>query len=127
MEIPRKGRTTVIHLYMDDFRRCPQGFTLARTVDECLEVLRLTEVDILSLDYDMGPGEKTGTDMVKAMVQEGLYAREIYLHTSSMYGKKSMYELLYQNKPEHVVLHNGPIPFDLLDEIEMESERKSGK
>lgn len=122
LELPRKGRTTVIHVYMDDFRRCPEGFTLARSVDECLELLRLMEVDILSLDYDMGPGEKTGSDVAAAMAREGLYAREIYLHTSSMYGKKSMYEILYQNKPEHVILHNGPIPFDLLDEI----ERKAG-
>lgn len=115
----------MIHVYMDDFRRCPKGFTLARTVDECLELLRLVEVDILSLDHDMGPGEKTGTDMVLAMVQEGLYAREIYLHTSSMYGKKSMYELLYQNKPDHVVLHNGPIPFALLDQIALVAEKKT--
>ncbi len=112
----------MIHVYMDDFRRCPQGFTIARSMDECLELLRAMEVDILSLDYDMGPGEKTGSDVAAAMVREGLYAREIYLHTSSMYGKKSMYEILYQNKPEHVILHNGPIPFDRLDEI----ERKAG-
>ena len=30
-----------------------------------------------------------------------------------------MYEILYQNKPEHVILHNGPIPFERLDEIEL--------
>lgn len=107
----------MIHVYMDDFRRCPQGFTLARTIDECLELLRLTEVDILSLDYDMGPGEPTGTDMAAAIVREKLYPREIYLHTSSIYGKKSMYEILYPHLPEHVRLHNGPVPFERLDEI----------
>ncbi|WP_334077260.1 cyclic-phosphate processing receiver domain-containing protein [Paenibacillus sanfengchensis] len=111
-----------MHVYMDDFRRCPEGFTLVRSVDECLELLRVAEVDILSLDYDMGPGEKTGSDAAAAIAREGLYARKIYLHTSSMYGKKSMYEILYQNKPEHVILHNGPIPFELLEEI----ERKAG-
>lgn len=107
----------MIHVYMDDFRRCPQGFTLARTVDECMELLRLTEVDILSLDYDMGPDEKTGTDMAAAMVREGLYPREIYLHSSSISGKRSMYEILYPSKPEHVLLHNCPIPFERLDDI----------
>lgn len=107
----------MIHVYMDDFRRCPQGFTLARTVDECLELLRLTEVDILSLDYDMGPDEKTGTDMAAEMVREGLYPREIYLHSSSISGKRSMYEILYPSKPEHVMLHNCPIPFERLDDI----------
>lgn len=107
----------MIHVYMDDFRRCPQGFTLARTVEECLELLRLTEVDILSLDYDMGPDEPTGTEMAAAMVREGLFPREIYLHTSSITGKKSMYEILYQGLPEQVQLHNGPIPFERLEEI----------
>lgn len=112
----------MIHVYMDDFRRCPQGFTLARSVDECLELLRQTEVDILSLDFDMGPNEKTGNDVAIAIATEGLYAREIYLHSSSMYGRRSMYDILHQNKPDHVILHPGPIPFDLLDEI----ERKAG-
>lgn len=109
---------------MDDVRRCPQGFTVVRTVEECIEVLRNAKVDILSLDYDMGPDEHTGADVAAAIVQEGLYAREIYLHTSSMYGKKSMYSILYQSKPEHVILHNGPIPFDRLDQIAREAERK---
>jgi len=117
----------VIHVYMDDFRRCPKGFTLARSVEECIELLRLTEVDILSLDHDMGPDEKTGTEVAVAIAREGLYPREIYLHTSSMCGKKSMYEILYQNKPEHVVLHNCPIPFERLDAIARQEEQRAGK
>ncbi|RUT48130.1 cell division protein FtsJ [Paenibacillus anaericanus] len=116
----------MIHVYMDDVRRCPKGFTLVRSVDECIELLRVMEVDILSLDHDMGPGEKTGTEVATAIAQEGLYAREIYLHTSSIYGMKAMYEILYQNKPEHVVLHNGPIPFERLDEIAHAAKKTSG-
>lgn len=107
---------------MDDLRRCPKGFTLVRSVDECIQVLREVEVDILSLDYDMGPGEPTGTEVAKAIAQEGLYSNEIFLHTSSMYGKKSMYEILYQNKPEHVTLHDGPVPFSRLDDIAREAK-----
>ena len=80
-------------------------------------MLRLTEVDILSLDYDMGPDEPNGTELAAAMVRERLFPREIYLHTSSMSGKKSMYEIFYQGLPEHVKLHNGPIPFERLEEI----------
>ncbi|GGH22764.1 hypothetical protein GCM10008013_21410 [Paenibacillus segetis] len=113
----------MIHVYMDDVRRCPKGFTLVRSVDECLELLRVAEIDILSLDHDMGPGEKTGTYVATAIAAEGLYPREIYLHTSSMYDKNKMYEILHQNKPEHVVLHNGPIPFDRLDDIAIEAKR----
>lgn len=107
----------MIHLYLDDYRPCPKGFALARDGGECLTMLRECEVDILSLDHELGWGQMDGTDVVKAMIHEGLYAREIYLHTSSMSGKKSMYELLYQAKPEHVILHNGPIPSERLEQI----------
>lgn len=110
----------MIHLYMDDLRRCPTGFVLARTGQECLQILREMEVDILSLDYDMGPDEMNGTEVVAAMVSEGLYAKEIFLHTSSLFGRNSMFEMLYTNKPEHVILHNCPVPFARLDQIEEE-------
>jgi 23S rRNA (cytidine2498-2'-O)-methyltransferase len=75
------------------------------------------EVDILSLDFDLGPGEPTGKEVVLGMISGQLFPREIYLHTSSISGKKEMYELLYQSVPEHVKLHNGPMPRDVLQRI----------
>ncbi|MFD1884281.1 cyclic-phosphate processing receiver domain-containing protein [Paenibacillus wenxiniae] len=113
----------MIHLYLDDYRPCPKGFALARDGEECLMLLRECEVDVLSLDHELGWGQMDGTDVVKAMIHEGLYAREIYLHTSSMSGKQRMYELLYQAKPEHVILHNGPIPADRLEQIARTAEK----
>lgn len=47
----------MIHLFLDDYRRCPQGFTLARNAEECLLMLKECEVGILSLDFDLGPGK----------------------------------------------------------------------
>lgn len=107
----------MINLYLDDYRPCPVGFALAKNADECLMMLRECDVNILSLDHELGFRQMDGTDVVKMMIQEGLYAQEIYLHTSSMSGKRKMYELLYQSKPEHVILHNGPMPQERLDEI----------
>ncbi|MEC0239530.1 cell division protein FtsJ [Paenibacillus dokdonensis] len=107
----------MIHLYLDDYRRCPQGFALARNAQECLLMLEECKVDILSLDFDLGPGEPTGKEVVRGMIARQLFPREIYLHTSSMWGKREMYELLYQSVPEHVKLHNGPVPLELLDRI----------
>lgn len=107
----------MIHLYLDDFRRCPQGFSLARNAQECLMMLKDCEVDILSLDFDLGPGEMTGKDVVKHMITDQLFPREVFLHTSSMWGKKEMYELLYQHKPGDMILHNGPMPPGVLDNI----------
>ncbi|AHV97713.1 cyclic-phosphate processing receiver domain-containing protein [Paenibacillus sabinae] len=107
----------MIHVYMDDYRRAPEGFTLARTTEECLLMLRECEVGVLSLDYDMGLDDETGGFVVKRIVLEALFPREIYLHTSSLAGRKEMFELLYPVRPEATLVHNGPVPMAKLREI----------
>ncbi len=107
----------MINVYMDDLRRCPKGFVLARDAEECLLLLRESEVKVLSLDYDLGPKQPTGMDLVRAMITENLYAHEIYLHSSSLYGKMNMYQMLIQHKPETIKVVNGPVPEQLLEQI----------
>lgn len=114
----------MINVYMDDFRKVPQGFTLARTTEECLVLLRDCEVDVLSLDHDMGPVDVTGSEVARVIVLEGLYPREIFLHTSSLWGRKEMYEMLYAAKPEGMVLHNGPMSTEKLEEMAAGEEMK---
>ncbi|MGZ9584172.1 cyclic-phosphate processing receiver domain-containing protein [Paenibacillus marinisediminis] len=106
----------MIHVYLDDRRRCPEGFVLAKNAEECLQLLELEEVDILSLDHDLGYGELTGTELVKEMVRRGLYAKRIYIHTSCLTGRQRMYEMLYTNKPEHVEIYNESLTTDALRE-----------
>lgn len=108
---------SIINVFMDDYRKFPQGFTLARTTEECLLLLRECEVGVLSLDYDMGPGDYTGGEVARRIVREGLYPREIYLHTSSISGRKEMYEILYAAKPEGSLIYNSPLGSDKLHEI----------
>lgn len=107
----------MINIFMDGYRKRPEGFTLARTTEECLLLLRECEVHILSLDYDMGPDDYSGDEVARRIVLEGLYPREIFLHTSSPAGRKVMYELLYAAIPEGTVLHNGPPGYELLAAI----------
>jgi hypothetical protein len=107
----------MIHVYMDDYRKVPKGFTLARTTEECLLLLRECEVGVLSLDYDMGPVDDTGGEVARRIVLEGLFPREIYLHTSSPWGRREMYEMLYAAKPEGLLLHNGPMSPEKLQEM----------
>ncbi|GLI05500.1 hypothetical protein YDYSG_15300 [Paenibacillus tyrfis] len=107
----------MIHVYLDDYRACPKGFVPARTVDECLLLLQECEVDVLSLDYDLGWGQPNGLELVRAMASAGLFPQRIYLHTSSDAGRQQMFQLLYASKPEHVRLTNGPMPTGLLMEI----------
>ncbi len=107
----------MINIFMDDCRRRPEGFTLARTTDECLLLLRECEVNILSLDYDMGPYDYNGDEVAGRIVLEQLYPREIYLHTSSPQGRRAMYEMLYAAVPRETVLYNRPLSHEQLAEI----------
>ncbi|MBY9082047.1 cell division protein FtsJ [Paenibacillus sp. HN-1] len=108
----------MLHIFMDDRRKAPEGFALARTVEECLLMLRECEVGILSLDYEMGPGEDTGGHAARMIVLEQLFPEEVYLHSSSVIGRKEMFETLYPACPAGTILVNGPIPHERLSRLE---------
>ena len=108
----------MIDLFLDDARRCPPGFTLAKNASECIMLLDECEVRVLSLDYDLGWNMPDGMEVVRHIVTRRRYPLFIYLHTSSTEGRIKMYQALYANKPEHVKLYNHPMPDDVLREIE---------
>lgn len=88
-----------INLYVDDLRDCPDGFVIARTVEQAKYYLKNFEVEILSLDHDLGSDERgellpTGYDLVKYICEEGLRADKIYLHTDNSVGRENMYHTL---------------------------------
>lgn len=114
----------MIHVYLDDLRPCPKGFVLARSARECILLLEECEVDILSLDHDLGWDEPNGFEVVKHMVRHRLYPREIYLHTSNVLGKMNMFQHLYQYKPEHVKVHHYAIPRERLEQIAATAEER---
>jgi len=107
----------MIHVYLDDYRRCPEGFVLARNAEECKLLIESEAIDILSLDYDLGWGQPTGDEVVRYMIQSGKYPNRIYLHTSSAAGRISMYHALSSSIPSYSQLFGGPMPQKLLDEI----------
>lgn len=43
-----------INLYLDDLRDCPKGFIVARTVEEAIYYFENYQINILSLDHDLG-------------------------------------------------------------------------
>lgn len=88
-----------MNVYVDDLRDCPEGFTIARTFEEAVALLEQHEVDILSLDHDLGEDAEgnllpTGYDLVKYFYEHGLRANKIYLHTDNPVGRENMYETL---------------------------------
>ncbi len=100
----------MIHVYLDDLRPCPKGFVLARNAAECIELLGSCEVDILSLDHDLGWDEPTGYAVAQYIVESGRYPRDIYMHSSSAMGRSAMFQLLYPNRPEGAQVHIVAVP-----------------
>ena len=91
--------TQKINLYVDDLRDCPNGFVVARTFQEAIHLLENHEVDMLSLDHDLGEDLQgnllpTGYDLVKYICEKGLRANKIYLHTDNPVGRENMYQTL---------------------------------
>lgn len=88
-----------INVYLDDLRDCPEGFVLAKNIDELKNIFEENEVEILSLDHDLGMDGKgnlllTGYDFVKYFCENGLFCDKIYLHTDNVVGKKAMEDVL---------------------------------
>lgn len=114
-----KGLTqkTKINVYLDDLRPCPDGFVLARTAEDCISLLENYQVSVLSLDHDLGWDSMNGTELAHELVARGLYADEIFLHSSSMAGRANMYSIFLQKKPDYVKVNMQPISTDRLNEI----------
>ncbi|ACK96736.1 hypothetical protein P4493_19120 [Bacillus thuringiensis] len=89
-----------MNVYMDDQRSCPFGYVPATTVECTLQMVRDYGVNILSLDFNMGWGEKSGLDFVEAFCTEGLYVNEIHLHTNDIIGMHKMKQRLDKGKEE---------------------------
>ena len=88
-----------INLYVDDLRDCPDGFTVARTMSEAIEIMDNNRINILSLDHDMGENGEgqllpTGYDLVKYICEHGYRANKIYIHTDNPVGREAMYKTL---------------------------------
>jgi len=104
----------MINLFLDGLRPPPDNFILAKDATECSTLIQNNDINILSLDHDLGETE-TGYDLVKWLVESGLeapeiYPKVIYLHTANPVGRQNMYQLLMRYKPEHVKVHYGPMP-----------------
>lgn len=117
----------MIHVYLDDYRRCPDGFVLARNAEECKLLIDSEGIDVLSLDYDLGWGQPTGDEVVRHIVYSGKFPRRIYLHTSSASGRTMMYHALSSALPAGSQLFGGPMPQALLDEIAAVGRNKGVK
>ncbi|RUS46829.1 cyclic-phosphate processing receiver domain-containing protein [Cohnella sp. AR92] len=107
----------MINVFLDDMRRCPAGFVLARNAEECLLLMSTEDVNILSLDFELGIGEPNGLFVVHGIIAGAFYPREVFVHSSSMMGRAQMTKALREANPSGVLIHDGPMSIDRLNEV----------
>jgi len=106
-----------VRLYMDDVRKCPVGWHLARTVEEAISIMSKYKIEEASLDHDMGacknclatdgslihcPHVPDGRSLVSWMKETGIWpVQKPKVHSMNPEGKKTMEEMIdsYWRKP----------------------------
>lgn len=90
-----------MNLYLDDVRKCPPGFTLARTAMEAIEILKTGTVEFASLDHDLAEehypwnggvqDERTGYAVVKWMEENNVWpSKGVRVHSMNPVGRARM-------------------------------------
>ncbi|MED1203869.1 cyclic-phosphate processing receiver domain-containing protein [Heyndrickxia acidicola] len=85
-----------ISVFLDDYRREPEGYVLVQTMDECIKILQNYEIEHLSLDHDLLSKTRNGYMLVQKMVKQKLFANRITIHSANFVGAKAMYNYLKQ-------------------------------
>ncbi len=91
-------------LFLDDMRSVPDGYTVARTYEECVSLLKNNDVDTISLDHDLGT-KKTGYDICLWLVENEVYPKYILIHSANPVGQKNMIQLLNRYMPMETELY----------------------
>ncbi|MBM7691490.1 hypothetical protein JOC77_000895 [Peribacillus deserti] len=94
-----------ISVFLDDYRQPPEGYVLAETIDECIQLLYNFDIEHLSLDHDLLNKTRNGFMLVQMMVKEKLFANRITIHSANSVGGKAMYKLLKQAQFESILSH----------------------
>ncbi|MGU8836267.1 cyclic-phosphate processing receiver domain-containing protein (plasmid) [Clostridium perfringens] len=88
-----------INLYVDDLRDCPKDFIIARTFNEAISILENYNINILSLDHDLGADSNnnilpSGYDLAKYICEHGILINKVYIHTDNPVGRDNIYSIL---------------------------------
>ncbi|WP_337102602.1 cyclic-phosphate processing receiver domain-containing protein [Paenibacillus sp. YIM B09110] len=88
-------------LFLDDRRRCPAGYRLARTANMCIAIIKANRISVLSLDYNLGLGQPKGSTVAKYIAANAAYPAKIIIHSNDRLGRIRMYQHLVKHKPRH--------------------------
>lgn len=81
-------------VYLDDERPTPNGWVGVKTAREAIELLKTGDVEVISLDHDLGPDPQTGYDVAKWIEQAAhngeLGPIRMRCHSASTVGKQNI-------------------------------------
>ena len=82
-------------VYLDDERKPPEGWRLVRWPDEVIELLKMGEVEHLSLDHDLGNDRRgTGYDVLLWLEREvalnGFVPPRLKVHSANTAARQRM-------------------------------------
>jgi hypothetical protein len=83
-------------IFLDDIRNAPDdSWTVVRTAQEALKLLKEGNVEVISLDHDLGSGKLTGYDVVKWIEKEVFLKKEykspaIQIHSANPVGRQNI-------------------------------------
>lgn len=64
----------MLRVWLDDERPLPSNFDVhVKTADEAIALLKQGNVDVISLDYDLGTAQKTGYDVACWIAYQAYY------------------------------------------------------
>jgi hypothetical protein len=76
-----------LKVFLDDERPAPEGWTLARWPEDVIALLTTGEVEVLSLDHDLGDDTRTGYDVLtwieEAVAMRGFTPPTITIHSAN--------------------------------------------
>lgn len=94
-------------VYVDDNRKCPVGWELARNYKEAITLLRTGEVTCIDMDYDLGE-RKNGVDImhwIQISVKSGKIPKpEIFYHSANPFGNQEMIRIGSEIELRHKIL-----------------------
>jgi len=102
-------------LYVDDIRRCPEGWHLARTITDAIRVLATAEVDTVSLDHDImcenGQNQHSSWETFEAVafyiaLMGDRKPKDIQIHTANIGAGQRMADIMgvpYYNQMTEVL------------------------
>jgi len=96
-----------MNVYLDDERQTPEGWIRVYWPDEAIRLLETGQVQVISLDHDLGDDERgTGYDVItwleEAVITRGFIPPEMRVHSANLSARQKM-EMGIQSILRHTI------------------------